>query len=447
MSGVSHSPERLEVVFDEESLVADAGLLAAGALMGRLGVEQAVEDSVRLGGRPGGAPGRKVLSLVAAMPAGGDHIDHADRLRAGATRRVLPFAVMAPSTLGTFLRAFTWGHVRQLDKATGEVLGRAWQNGGGPGGSPTAIDVDSTVCGVSGKAKQGAAFGHTQQLGYHPLVASRAETGEVIHCRLRSGSAQRGGAHFVLEAAARARRAGARGEICVRADSGFFSYDLLDRPDAQNVTWSVTIPQYPHVKAAIDAIPAEDWKTIECPEGGEAAVAETTITAGRRGARRRLRIVVRRTRLTDAAQQQLWPDWCHHAFTTNRSDLDAAPADAIHRAHATVELAIRGLKQNAGLAHLPSQLQRQRRLAGLRRARPQPPPLAQPPQRRPPRQTHRRAHRQKSTPRRARTTRQPRRTTHPAPPCPLALGHQLPHRPHQHPRPAPTLLNTPRRPD
>jgi len=108
----------LEVVFDEESLVADAGLLAAGALMGRLGVEAVVDRLVRLGGRAGGAsPGRKVLSLVAAMLAGGDHIDHADRLRAGATRRVLRFAVMAPSTLGTFLRAFTWGCVRQLDKA------------------------------------------------------------------------------------------------------------------------------------------------------------------------------------------------------------------------------------------------------------------------------------------------------------------------------------------
>ena len=312
VSGVSHSPDRFEVVFDEESLVADAGLLAAGALMGRLGVEQAVEESVRLGGRPGGAaPGRKVLSLVAAMLVGGDHIDHADRLRAGATRRVLRFAVMAPSTLGTFLRAFTWGCVRQLDRATGEVLARAWAAGGGPGEAPMTIDVDSTVCGVSGKAKAGAAYGYTKQLGYHPLVATRADTGEVICCRLRGGSAQRGGAHFAVEAAARARRAGAAGELCVRAEWGFFSYDLLDRLDALNVSWSVTIPQYAHVKAAIAAIAEEDWAPIECPDGGEAQVAETTLVAGARGARRRLRIVVRRTRLTDAAQQQLWPDWRH----------------------------------------------------------------------------------------------------------------------------------------
>ena len=355
MSGVSHSPDRLEVVFDEESLVADAGLLAAGALLGRLGVEQAVDSSVRLGGRPGGAaPGRKVLSLVAAMLAGGDHIDHADRLRAGATRRVLPFAVMAPSTLGTFLRAFTWGHVRQLDKATGEVLGRAWAAGGGPGEAPMTIDVDSTVCGVSGKEKSGAAFGHTKQLGYHPLLATRAETGEVLACRLRGGSAQRGGEHFAVEAAGRARRAGAAGELCVRADSGFFSYDLLDRLDAQEVRWSVTIPQYAHVKAAIAAIPESHWEPIDYPEGGEAHVAETIITAGRRGAQRRLRLVIRRTRLTHPAQQKLWPDWRYHAFATNRGDLDTADADRFHRAHATVELAIRDLKANAGLAHLPS---------------------------------------------------------------------------------------------
>ncbi len=312
MSGVSHSPDRLEVVFDEESLVADAGLLAAGALLGRLGVGEAVEASVRLGGRPGGAaPGRKVLSLVAAMAVGGTHIDHADRLRAGATRRVLGFAVMAPSTLGTFLRSFTWGCVRQLDRATGEILGRAWAAGGGPGEAPMTIDVDSTVCGVSGKKKSGAAFGHTQQLGYHPLLATRAETGEVLACRLRGGSAQSGGAHFAVEAAARARRAGAAGELTVRADSGFFSYDLLDRLDAQEVRWSVTIPQYAHVKAAIAAIAEEDWAPIECPDGGEAEVAETTLVAGARGAQRRLRLVVRRTRLTDPTQQKLWPDWRH----------------------------------------------------------------------------------------------------------------------------------------
>ena len=134
MSGVSHGSDRLGVVFDDGSLVADAGLVAVGTLLGRLGAEAVIDATVRLGGRCGGAhPGRKVLSLIPAMLVGGTHIDHADRLRAGLTRRVLGFRVVAPSTLGTFLRAFTWGHVRQLDKAAGELLARAWATGEGPG--------------------------------------------------------------------------------------------------------------------------------------------------------------------------------------------------------------------------------------------------------------------------------------------------------------------------
>lgn len=134
MSGVSHSSDRFGVVFDEESLVADAGLVLAAALMGRLGVVGAVDASVGLGDRPAGAsPGRKVATVVAAMLGGATHIDHVDRLRAGATRRVVGFAPAAPSTVGTFLRSFTWGHVRQLDRAAGVVLRRAWAAGGGAG--------------------------------------------------------------------------------------------------------------------------------------------------------------------------------------------------------------------------------------------------------------------------------------------------------------------------
>ncbi len=119
MSEVSRKIDRFGVVFDDESLVADAGLLVAGTLLSRLGVAAIVDRVVCLSGRPGGAgPGRKVVTLVAAMLVGATHIDHANRLRAGATRRVLGFTVMAPSTLGTFLRSFTWGHVRQLCAAS-----------------------------------------------------------------------------------------------------------------------------------------------------------------------------------------------------------------------------------------------------------------------------------------------------------------------------------------
>ena len=187
VSGVSHKIDRFGVVFDDESLVADAGLMAAATLMGRLGLASLVDATVRLGRRVGAAaPGRKVATLVAAMLVGATHIDHVDRLRAGATGAVLGFRPAAPSTVGVFLRSFTWGHVRQLDKAAGLVLGRAWSAGAGPGADPVTIDVDSTVCEVSGATKAGAAYGHTKQLGYHPLVAVRADTGEILHARRRN---------------------------------------------------------------------------------------------------------------------------------------------------------------------------------------------------------------------------------------------------------------------
>ena len=134
MGSSSRGIDRIAVTFDEPTLVADAGLLVPATLMVRLGLESLVNQMVRLRGRVGGAhPGRKVLTLVAAILAGASHIDHADRLRAGATGRVLPFRVMAPSTLGTFLRSFTFGHVRQLDAVIAEAIRRAWSVGAGPG--------------------------------------------------------------------------------------------------------------------------------------------------------------------------------------------------------------------------------------------------------------------------------------------------------------------------
>ena len=134
MSGVSHAVDRIDVTFDDETLVADAGLIVPATLMVRLGLEALVDATVRLVGRVGGAgAGRKVLTLVAAILAGGSHIDHAERLRAGATGAVLPFRVMAPSTLGTFLQAFTFGYVRQLDRVIAETIRRAWSLGPGPG--------------------------------------------------------------------------------------------------------------------------------------------------------------------------------------------------------------------------------------------------------------------------------------------------------------------------
>src|SRR4029453_12843636 len=199
---VSHAIDRIDVTFDDPNLVANAGLLLVATLTQRLGLEALVNATLRLFGRVGGfRPGRKVLTLVHAMIAGGTHIDHADILRAGTTAGVLPHRVMAPSTLGTFLRAFTFGHVRQLEAVVGEVLRRAWALGAGPGSGRLVIDVDSTICEVEGGQKAGAAFGYTKVLGYHPILASRADTGELLHARLRTGSANtaRGARRFIDE--------------------------------------------------------------------------------------------------------------------------------------------------------------------------------------------------------------------------------------------------------
>jgi hypothetical protein len=351
---VSQVIERVEATFDDDTLVGDAGLIVPATLMTRLGLEALVNQTLRLVGRVGGArPGRKVLTLVTSILAGGSHIDHADRLRAGATGKVLPFKVMAPSTLGTFLRSFTFGHIRQLDRVIGETVRRAWQLGAGPGAAPVTIDLDSTICAVHGKHKQGAAYGYTRVFGYHPLLATRADTGEVLHARLRKGSSNRGHRRFVEELIARVRRAGATGPLTVRGDAGFFSWSLIDTLTRLKVNWSITIAIRTQVKAAIDAIDHSAWIPIVYPDGGHAQVAETTYLTGHGRHQRRVRLVVRRTRLTDPAQQRLWPDWRHHAFITN-VELDTVAVDEFHRDHATVELAIRDLKQGAGLEHCPS---------------------------------------------------------------------------------------------
>lgn len=354
MSSSSRGLDRIGVTFDEPTLVADAGLIVPATLMVRLGLEGVVNSMLRLTGRVGGSrPGRKVLTLVCAILAGATHIDHADRLRAGATERVLPFRVMAPSTLGTFLRAFTFGHVRQLDKVIAEAIRRAWRLGAGPGPGPMTIDLDSTICEVHGDHKGGAAYGYTRQLGYHPLLATRAETGEVLHARLRKGSSQRGVKRFCEELIARVRRCGASGTLTLRADAGFFSYALIDTLARLGVRYSITLQITARVERFIDAIPEDAWQPIAYPVGGVAEVAETTYVSQRRGGARELRLVVRRTRLTDRRQQQLWPNWRHHCFVTN-VEADTVAVDEFHRDHARIELSIRDLKEGAGLEHCPS---------------------------------------------------------------------------------------------
>jgi hypothetical protein len=343
----SHDLDRVRVIFDDPHAVANAGLVATATLAGRLGIEDTVDELVDLGDRPGAAhPGRKVMTLVHSIALGGDSIEDCDVLRSGSTETVVGHRVMAPSTVGTFLRSFTFGHVRQLDKVAERLLTRAWAAGAGPGDEPLVVDFDSTVCEVHGYHKQGAAYGYTRKRGYHPLFAVASGSGEVLHARMRKGSANsaRGAVRFLDELVARVRRAGGSGELTLRADAGFFSDRFRAACRRHRVRYSITARQTDPVKRAIEAIEEEAWVGIDYTEAGVAEVAETTYKGER--------LVVRRTRLV-GAQAQLWPDWRHHAFVTNREGV-AVDLDADHRAHARVELAIRDLKEGSGLNHCPS---------------------------------------------------------------------------------------------
>src|SRR5664280_1213314 len=175
----SHSLDRLDTAFDDDRLVADAGLLLPSTLAAHLGLKALVEEHLDLGAAAGRAhPGDKLLTLVMSALAGGDCIDDADALRAGGTAGVLGHAIKAASTLGTFLRSFRWGHVRQLDAVSRHLLARAWAAGAGPGSEPFTIDLDSTICETYGLAKEGARHhGYTHVRGYHPLLAVAAGTG------------------------------------------------------------------------------------------------------------------------------------------------------------------------------------------------------------------------------------------------------------------------------
>jgi hypothetical protein len=306
-----------------------------------------VEDCVDLGERPGAAhAGAKAMTLVSAIALGADCIDDCDILRSGRTAQAVGHQVMAPSTLGTFLRAFTFGHVRQLDRVLGQALGRAWAAGAGPGDGRLVVDVDSFVGEVHGRAKQGAAFGYTRVRGLHPILATRADTGEVLHIRLRKGSANtsRGMGRFCDELLARVDRAGARGEKLLRADSGFWSGETFTKLDRAGWQFSIGVRLQPHVRRAIEAIDETAWTTLEdYPATSIAQIADTVLGDWR--------LVVRRVRTLDR-QGQLLPTWEHYAFATNRTD-PLALVEAEHRQHAVVELAIRDLKDQA-LAHFPS---------------------------------------------------------------------------------------------
>ena len=351
-----HSPDAIAVSFDDDHAVADAGLVLTATLAEGLGLRELLDTHLDLGSAPGAAnAGDKAMTLISSALAGGEWIDDAQRLRAGATGQILGHRVAAPSTLGTFLRSFTWGSARQLDQVAGQALARAWAAGAGPGPWPLTIDVDSTHCETYGLAKQGASkVDRHGERGYHPLLATVAGAGDVLHSRLREGTANtgRGAGGFVTETINRARQAGASGPITVRADSGFYTHTVVQACRKAGVTCSITVKLTKAVRKVIAQIPADAWTPIPYWLEGGADVAETSYRPfGRNG--RVMRLIVRRVRPTPGSQLALFCDYDYHPFITDRQGT-TLELEADHRRHAEVENTIRDLKYGVGLNHLPS---------------------------------------------------------------------------------------------
>ncbi len=350
----SNDPDRIQIAFDDHRLVANAELLLAVTLAQYLGLPQLVDRHLDLGDALGRAnTGDKMLTLVASALAGGDCIDDADELRtggtAGGTARVLGCVVKAPSTLGTFLRSFRWGHARQLDRVSRKLLARAWGAGAGagPGDGELTIDLDSTICENYGLTQEGARrHGYTGQRGYHPLLA-----------RPRQGrdNTARGAAHFLRETMSRVRYGGATGQLTVRADSGFYTHAMVAVCRKTDVPFSITIRQHQSLRNLIEAIPEADWTPISYWMDGAADVAETTYVPFQNEADAApARLIVRRVGPTPNSQLALFATYSYHGFITDREG-DTLELEADHRRHAEIEDAIRDLKYGVGLNHLPSE--------------------------------------------------------------------------------------------
>ena len=246
-----HQPDRIRIAFDDHRLVNNAGLILPATLALHLGLPQLVDRHLDLGRAPGRAnTGDKMMTLVASALAGGDCIDDADVLRTGGTACTLGSVVKAPSTLGTFLRSFRWGHVRQLDRVSRELLAMAWKAGAGPGDAPFTIDLDSTIYETYGLAKEGARHhGYTGARGYHPLLAVAAGTGDVLMSRLREG---------------RANTAPAPPTSCVKRWGGFATEGPAGSSLCGPTAASIPTPWSPSAAGWMSASPSPSASTKAC---------------------------------------------------------------------------------------------------------------------------------------------------------------------------------------
>jgi Transposase DDE domain group 1 len=373
---LSHARRAVSVRFDDPNLVSCAGLAAVLALAARCGLAGMVTERVRIAAKGGANAAAKIVALVAGMVAGADSINDMDLLRHGGMGRLFA-EVRAPSTLGTFLRLFTFGHLRQLDAVAAGFLARlAVVTPVLSGvGQVAFVDVDDTVRATYGYAKQGAGRGYTGVNGLNALLATVStplSAPMIAATRLRRGAVNsvRGAARLLTDALACARRAGATGLVIVRADSAFYSYDIVAAARRAGARFSLTARLTPAVIRAITSIEEQAWTPIRYPHAiydhdeqcwvSDAEVAEVAFTAftGRRRAEHvTARLIVRRVRRLNPAaarggQHELFAVYRYHAVFTDSPE-PTLDAEATHRDHAIVEQVIADLK-NSALAHLPS---------------------------------------------------------------------------------------------
>jgi hypothetical protein len=370
----------VRATFDDPNLVSCAGLVPVMRLAQQVGLHDAVADRVHLPGDTGSNPAGKLTTIVAGMLAGADSIDDLNIARHGGMPSLFT-SVYAPSTLGSFLRTFTHGHVRQLQAAARDTLiALACRVPLLEGGDVlTFVDIDSMLRRVYGKQKQGIGFGHAKVggynvylRGYNPLIATLStplSAPVIAATRLRSGNAgsARGAASQITEAITTARSCGATSEVVVRADSAFYTKTVIGTCRRRNVRFSVTTRIDAKIRAACDSIAESEWLDIQYPQAvfdedtgrwiSDAQIAETVYTAFA-GTRHQVsaRLIVRRIRRDDPAQipgqGELVAQYRYHAVFTD-SPFTLVQAEAQHRGHAIIEQTNADLIAGA-LAHLPS---------------------------------------------------------------------------------------------
>jgi len=373
---VSHSFPAISTVFDDANLVSCAGLAPTMALAHRAGLGDLVADTLTLKSEGGVNAHLKVPALVAGMVAGADCIDDMDLLRHGGMGRLFT-GVRAPSTLGTFLRTFTFGHVRQLDAVASRFLAALAKNAPILPGADQGcyVDIDDTIKATHGYAKQGAGYGYTGVKGLNALLAIVSTplcAPVVAGTRLRRGgtNSARGAARFVADALVTTKACGGSGLVTVRADSAYYGHDVIAAARRGGARFSITARMNPTVVKAISGISESAWIPIHYPNAiwdedeqrlvSDAEVAEVpfmAFTSRRQSEHISGRLIVRRVRRLNSKtvsdrQGELFPGYRHHAVFTD-SPLTMLQAEKSHRAHAIVEQVIADLKASA-LAQLPS---------------------------------------------------------------------------------------------